>query len=133
MLQGRDHVDTALSGFGSNFIIGQTRDLVSIAPQLWMLAAGAWQQIIAFDRQRSVYQQRTVKHEKTTEEQKAKIERGAQCSCTEGISGEYQIYINAAKQRHKMDISHVDELGEDSEDDDTDNEWLHYMLFTFHK
>ena len=47
-----------------------------------------------------IYEQQAVKHEKTIEEQVAKINRGAMRNCTEGISGEYQIYMNAQKQRH---------------------------------
>jgi len=87
-----------------------------------------------------IYQQQTMKHKKTIEAQKAKIKRGAQRNCTEGISGEYQIYINAAKQRHRtgrftavrcnqffkllreQQKEDVDELGEDSEGDDDDYE-----------
>ena len=34
------------------------------------------------------------------EKQKEKIERGARRNCTEGISGEYQIYLNAKKQQY---------------------------------
>jgi len=88
-----------------------------------------------------IYQQQAVKHEQTIKAHNAKIERETQSSCTEGISGEYQIYINAAKQRHKTgrftaerckpffkllqeqkEKEDVDELGDDSEDDNTDDE-----------
>ena len=40
-----------------------------------------------------IFEQQSVKHEKTMEKQKAKIERGVKRNCTEGISGEHQIYL----------------------------------------
>ena len=53
------------------------------------------------DVRMKIHEQQTVKFMPSLKAQNEKTQRGVKRDCTEGIDGNYQLYVSAAKQRHR--------------------------------